>query len=218
MLFVSFPISVEEHMGLFDLAISATRSILKAVAETPAQKGPSLDAEEFAKIFKPEPNRQINWKNLDANDWIVRAEHFEALDRYDEAVDCFDVAIKFDPQETYTWEKKGELLSKIERYDEAIQCFDTILKINPRDNYAWALKGECLSKLGCDDEAIQCYDSSLKITWFDDFTLKLKGESLSKLGRYDEAIECFDTILKINPYQREVRQSRESALKALNQR
>ncbi len=113
-------------MGFWHFSKSVAKAFLKEVTEKP----PFSD-EEYAKIWQPEPNEQMGWKNLTAGNWKVRADGFERSGRYDEALACLDVAVKLEPQNAWMWNAKGEFLSRLGRYDEAIQCYDTSLEINP---------------------------------------------------------------------------------------
>ena len=54
------------------------------------------------------------------------------LERYEEAIACFDAAIRLDPRLSDAWNNKGMSLHGLERYEEAIACFDAAIRLDPR--------------------------------------------------------------------------------------
>lgn len=52
---------------------------------------------------------------------------------FDEALECFDLAIKIDSRDFTIWEWKGDTLVKLDRYSEAIECYDRAGKLKHKD-------------------------------------------------------------------------------------
>jgi tetratricopeptide (TPR) repeat protein len=63
------------------------------------------------------------------------------LEKYDEAIECFEKDIEIDPNLAYAWYNKGHILGRLERLDDAIECFSKSLKIDPINADAWNSKG-----------------------------------------------------------------------------
>ncbi|MEG3057263.1 MAG: tetratricopeptide repeat protein [Methanoculleus sp.] len=93
----------------------------------------------------------------------MKGNLLDDLDRYDEAIRCYDRALEIDPEYAIAWNNKGAALANLGRYDEAIQCYDHMLEIGPEYAGAWNNKGIALKGLGRYDEAIQCYDQVEKM-------------------------------------------------------
>ena len=86
--------------------------------------------------------------------------HLHRLGMYDEAIACFDEAIRLDPDPEHSllWWRKGNSLLSLERYEEAIACYDEEIRLDPdKENYRMYLEGKqtALEKLGRDNEAKQ---------------------------------------------------------------
>ncbi len=64
---------------------------------------------------------------------ICRCINIDPNLRHEEALDCFDQCLKFNPQHVNSWSSKGNVLTKLQRYDEAERCLEMALQINPRD-------------------------------------------------------------------------------------
>lgn len=69
------------------------------------------------------------------------------LGKYQEALECFDKAIKLSPNRSETWYNKGSALLKLGRYQEALECYDKSLKLNSKDPMNWFKKGMTLGNL-----------------------------------------------------------------------
>ena len=148
---------------------------------------------------------------------VYKAVALSNLDRYEEAIECLDEAIrkivysKKDykdgrplPRFSFAWTTKGYILTKFGKLDEAIINYDKAIQINPNDVQAWTYKGACLlysnaSNSGRYDEALKCYNKALEIDPKYTDAWNGKGNALYVLKNYDEAIKCYDRALDINP-------------------
>lgn len=121
------------------------------------------------------------------------------LNRFDEAIECYDKALKINPNNVKAWNNKAFALHNLNRLDEAIECYDKSLEIDPNFISSLRNKAFALRTLNRLDEAIECYDKILKIDPNDFGVWNNKAFSLHELNRSDEAIKCYDEALKINP-------------------
>ncbi|MEM2900606.1 MAG: tetratricopeptide repeat protein, partial [Thermoplasmata archaeon] len=60
------------------------------------------------------------------------------LERYEEALECYDKAIELKPDSEEAWNNKGNTLRKLGKNKEAIDCYDAVLRINPDNAEAQA--------------------------------------------------------------------------------
>ena len=137
-----------------------------------------------------------------AHRWLIKGINLKKLGKYDEAIKCYDEAIRINPDDADIWKSKGITLKKLGKYDEAIKCYDEAIKINPFavDAGVWYNKGISLNKLGKYDEEIKCYDEAIRINPEYDNAWYNKGIALTDLERYEEAIKCYDEAVRINPF------------------
>ena len=85
------------------------------------------------------------------------------LDKYEEAIVCFDKIIELDHKNISAWNNKGFSLNRLGKSEEAIIYYDKILAINPLDEKALLNKSDALGKLRRFDEAISYCDKLLEI-------------------------------------------------------
>jgi len=63
--------------------------------------------------------------------WIYQGICLEKLQRYPEAIACYEQAIKLHPDVADLWYNKGATLCKIKRYNDALTCFERVLELEP---------------------------------------------------------------------------------------
>jgi uncharacterized repeat protein (TIGR01451 family) len=113
--------------------------------------------------------------------WLKKAELLVELGRYDEAIECYDMASELNPEmeEQYKLEVLNILQSKedvslipdveqgphdedADSIERAIRHYDALLRLDPSLKMAWQTKGELLERLGRHDEAIECYEKAIE--------------------------------------------------------
>ncbi len=124
---------------------------------------------------------------------------FSSGDDFEQSLDCYSRAIKFQPDCHETFRSKGIVLRNLERYEEAIAAYDTALNIKPDNHKVLNNKGIALYRLERYEEAIAAYDAALIIKPDNHYALKSKGFALRNLERYEEAIAAYDAALIIKP-------------------
>lgn len=106
----------------------------------------------FDRILSLEP---LNSRALDNKAYIL-----EILGRKEEALECIDRYLRYEPSDTVLWIHKGDLLDDSE---SAIACFNEALKIDPKNEEAWVKKGYILREIGQYAEAARCFEKALRL-------------------------------------------------------
>jgi tetratricopeptide (TPR) repeat protein len=129
---------------------------------------------------------------------------------YNEAIKCFDKAVKLIPSFAFALYEKGVALLQLNKYNEAIECFDKALEINEFLLLSLINKGVALLQLNKYNEAIECFDKALEKyknkkdsgikNIVDDMSAVIswiyKGNTYSKMERYDDAIKSYNKSLE----------------------
>jgi tetratricopeptide (TPR) repeat protein len=126
-----------------------------------------------AKANLEEPERAVRLydsvlkKNpLHAGAWLGKGNSLVLLNRYEEAIECFDQAIELSvgrPREREAWFGKGDALCQLGRFEQGIQCFNKALDIDPAYVTAWRRKGGWLAYMGEYRQALTCLYKVLEI-------------------------------------------------------
>jgi len=107
--------------------------------------------------------KEKNTYKKDSNNWFVKGNSFFDSGKFDEAIKCYDKALKINPGNDAFWYNKGLALEHLGKFDEAIKCYDKALEINPEDELFWNNKGNTLVKFGKIENAVKCYDKILEL-------------------------------------------------------
>ncbi|KYC50938.1 MAG: Tetratricopeptide repeat protein [Candidatus Methanofastidiosum methylothiophilum] len=112
---------------------------------------------------------------------IKKGDIYFSLEKFPEAFDCYEKALKIDSKNSLIWIRKGNVFlrqgSEAERnksdkkcilcpvlsevfYEDAIKCYNKAIEINPEFKEAFYKKGLALEKLGKSIEAKKCFEMS----------------------------------------------------------
>ncbi len=78
--------------------------------------------------------------------WNNKGVILTKLGKYNEALDCFDSALKLNPGVSDTWLNRGIALVKLNEYEEAMDCFDRALQLDPNNEFAKRRRNKCWYK------------------------------------------------------------------------
>lgn len=116
---------------------------------------------------------------------------------YEEAVYCYEMALRIVPKNIHALFYRGDALTKLKKYEDAIASYDKALHIDVTDFFELIFKGVELEKLKRYEEAISCYQKAEQLIsdkYRKDIQM-LIGNVLIKSKRFDDAIAVFDKIL-----------------------
>jgi tetratricopeptide (TPR) repeat protein len=136
---------------------------------------------------------------VSAKAWYNKGLALDSLDRYEQAIECFDKAIQIDANNLVLFKNKGTALHYLGRYGESVACFDKAIQIDAHDGDAWSGKGLSFDYLGRYEEAIECFDKAIESNPKNDDAWYNKGVAADFLRKYEEAIVCYDKAIDINP-------------------
>lgn len=124
----------------------------------------------------------------------------QSLERLEESLESFNMAIKLDPHLEIAYKGKCDTLRFMGKFKEGIKCCDKSLEINPEYYKGHISKGNILADLKKFDDALACFDRAIKIDPKNTGAFYNKGVTLMELKRLDDALACFNDALKIDPH------------------
>ncbi|WP_425361237.1 tetratricopeptide repeat protein [Candidatus Tisiphia endosymbiont of Ceraclea dissimilis] len=123
--------------------------------------------------------------------------------KLEEAIKEYDLAIKYQPENSVNYYNKAIALAGLNKWQEAIKEYDLAIKYQPNNADAYNNKGIVLEKLGKWQEAIKECDLAIK---YNPDNAKLnailycaKGSILLLSHKLLEAITEFDKAIKYDP-------------------
>lgn len=155
-----------------------------------------------------------------ADSWLGKGVILYAMGRIEEAMECYDRAIKgkHDPTNSdirykvnegileihphnqivdYALHNKGLCYVRIGQLVKALEYFDKAVSINPDYLDGWLSKAQTLASLGKIEEAITSYDEAIKLNPDSFHVWYSKGTRLTMASRWEQALPCYDEALKI---------------------
>lgn len=121
------------------------------------------------------------------------------LERYGDAIKCYDDAIKTEPGDTAALYGKGDALFASGNRDGAIECYNKAVDADPDHPEKFYDRCEKLLDEGMVDEALEGYDRAIDIDPTSADALCGKGDALARKRMYDDAIKWYDEALGFDP-------------------
>ncbi|WP_017660989.1 tetratricopeptide repeat protein [Baaleninema simplex] len=145
--------------------------------------------------------RQVDPSNFDRKSSLLleQGRLFESNKDFQEALNCYDLALRVNFNSYDAWHSRGGLLHILEQYEKAIESYDRALEIKPDLYFAWTNRGNALRSLERYKEAIESYYRALKIKPDFHYAWNGRGNAFNHLERYEKAIESYDRALELEP-------------------
>ncbi|HXG07254.1 MAG TPA: tetratricopeptide repeat protein [Nitrososphaera sp.] len=143
--------------------------------------GPDYSDNDFQKLdlYKKGLNHMSNEKFLDA-------------------IRCFDLALRIDPEFVDAWIKRGYANFHLNEYTVAISSYDRALQIDVNNAEAWNLKGLAYYKMKNYEKAIECCEKAIDINPNDGMSWYNKACYLTLSGRVDEGLDALKRSIEID--------------------
>ncbi|MYT56870.1 tetratricopeptide repeat protein, partial [Streptomyces sp. SID7834] len=134
-------------------------------------------------------------------EWAVgsRAQLFERMGRYEEALADYDRAVVIDPEYAWALGSRARVKKDMGRSEEAVADYSRAVEILP--DYAWAFQGraQVYAGMGRHDEALADFARALELRPGYGWALGNRGELYEKLGRREDAVADFTRAIEIDP-------------------
>ncbi len=136
----------------------------------------------------------------EAKEWNDKGKSLRVLNKYQEAIACYDRAIELQPAYARAWFNKGNALRDSGKPEEALICYSRAIALEGGKNaVTWYAKGEVLESLRKHPEAILCYDQAIAVNPAYTDAWNNKGAALFLSGEYVDALVCFEKAIEIEP-------------------
>jgi tetratricopeptide (TPR) repeat protein len=155
--------------------------------------------EIFMSLVGSPPPRPLQDAALTAAQWNNKGSSLDHLSRREEAIECYDTALRLDPTLVAAWLNKGITLFAAGRASNALACYEKGLALDSKSERLWSQKGVVLKSLGDAEKAIDCYERAISLNPRYPNAWVNKGVALKALGKPTEALACYDFALRLNP-------------------
>jgi tetratricopeptide (TPR) repeat protein len=140
-----------------------------------------------------------------ANQWRDEGDSWRAQQEYEQALAAYEQAIRFNPSDTMSYDRKGRVLVNLHRFEEAVAAFEQALKtideaiiLDTEKAEHHYHRGHLLVQLGkIVDVKIEDFLANDNIP--DDDYHYHKDYLLEQLERYEKALAAFNEAINLDP-------------------
>jgi tetratricopeptide (TPR) repeat protein len=129
--------------------------------------------------------------------WNQKGNEFFHKGMYDNAIDCYDEAIRIEPYISLFWNNKGAALHDKGELEQGLNCYNIALKIDPNNTIALNGKAAVLYDLKQYNDALEYCDKAIGINPYLSSAWYNKALALDKLGRKKEVSACIQKIVDL---------------------
>lgn len=122
---------------------------------------------------------------------------FLKLERWDEAVEVYEIAIGL-RSDTEVYHNLGEALLKLQRWEDAIAAYQKAIELNPEFSWSYNNLGDGLRELKRWDEAAQAYQKAIELKPDFVWSYYNLGDTFAKLEQWGEAVKFYQNALELN--------------------
>ncbi|MDO9536999.1 MAG: tetratricopeptide repeat protein [Thermoplasmata archaeon] len=109
------------------------------------------------------PMKAMEKVAIDPSAYLKKGVSFANAGRYDDAISCYDEALKHDGTNETALLRKGEALHKLGKWGSAVQYVNTALKVNPKNVETLVLKAKILEERDRFDKSMEIYSQILAL-------------------------------------------------------
>ena len=124
-----------------------------------------------------------------ARQWALKGyREYHSKGLYDLEIECYNKALKIEPDNPRVLNNKGVALIALERYEEAVNCLEQATKLNPNLEDPWYNLGRAVQGMGEFKRAVEAYDRAIYLNPHDQDAIEqrkicIEGISLQTLMR-----------------------------------
>lgn len=143
-------------------------------------------------------DKALNYKPKSKRAWSWKGNTLRKLDRGEEALLCYDLAISLDRSHSYIHPHigKGDIYREQKLYSLALSEYDRAISV---ERHPRALNGKalCLYETGKKDQAFRLAEEVIRLNPSFVFSHILAGDILFDRGSYDEALSEYNKALAL---------------------
>lgn len=144
-------------------------------------------------------NLLISKDSLNPGPYLDRANHYQNIQKYREALADYDRYIQLVPNNYSAYQNRGTAHERLKQFEEAIYDYNKVIELKPLDTIAYFNKGVVYDALDNPWQAIREYDRTIMIDPRLAKAYYNRGASYERIQNYDKAIEDYEKAMKLNP-------------------
>ncbi len=135
-----------------------------------------------------------------ASEYFKQGKNFLENGEIEEAIACFQLAIKLNPSLAGAYQNLGDALVEKKELNEAIKFYQKARELQPEFWVVYQKLGKVLQEIGELDAAISNLRLAIEINPNFPWSYKNLGDILGEKGELDAAVKCYKQLTKLQPY------------------
>jgi tetratricopeptide (TPR) repeat protein len=131
--------------------------------------------------------------------YLDRANHFNNIKMYEEAINDYDLYIKANPYNYSGYMNRGTCHERLFHYNLALRDYDKVIELKPNDTIAFMNKGVIYDYLQEYSKAIKEYDTVIIRDRKLAKAYRNRGVSYEFIGNFDLAMKDMEEAIRLNP-------------------
>ena len=171
--------------------------------EKQAKEEDTQEKEEEAKEEKKpsgseNKTKASNITDIQKFDLYSKGVNHMANEKLSDAIRCFELSLRMDPQFVNAWIKKGYSHFHLGEYTVAISAYDHALDLDINNFEAWNLKGLAYYRMNNLVKAIECCEKAIDLNHNDGMSWYNLACYLVLDGRVDDGMEALKRAIEID--------------------
>ncbi len=163
-------------------------------------------AEIYHQIDKPELAASCLYKTFTLKpEWATDLEYLKlaktllTYNQKQEAIACYEQALKLNPNLSQAHHNLGEIYSREEKWQAAISSYQKAIKLNPKFSWSHHSLGKAFANTHQWEKAIYSYQQALQLNPQAAVTYHCLGDALVKQKQLDTAIIAYQKAIELQP-------------------
>lgn len=171
--------------------------------KTPAVRGHSNPALPTVSVAKhnetPPPESQTGGharlSAASVNEKCQEADELRKQQKYPQALQAYEEALRMDPQNFYAWNGKGTVLYNQNQYKKALEAYSRATEIDPDNSVVWVSAGLVLHRLQRYQQALVHFERALTIDPQYVAAWNGRGDAQLDMNMPEQAIASYEQAL-----------------------
>ncbi|MBF0542251.1 MAG: tetratricopeptide repeat protein [Nitrospirae bacterium] len=142
---------------------------------------------------------EVNSREVIAEDWFNSGLNYYNEKRFQDAINSFKKAIKFNPKYADAYFNKGSAYCNLGSFQQAIKDFNKAIELDPEITDAYYNRGTAYNRLGNHEQAIKDFNKALELDPELIEAYNNRGNAYKSLGKKEIAIKDYNKALELNP-------------------
>lgn len=188
----------EQYKKLTEQEDTNTDNSIKSPA-TQSENDFKLEIEKMVERTNASEMERQKSNQLTAWDYRRQGDRFRDLEQYEDAIDCYSIAIRMQPNIAEFYNNRGFALDRLSKYADAISDYDKAIALDPQIPNFYNNRGFAYNRLGEYDKAVSDYLKAIALNPALANPYKHYGTLCKESKEYANAIFYLTKAIELNP-------------------